>query len=406
MNCLPASAPDAVLATAVAANLPSAAPAVIVPDARACSAAERNLRACRRQLRLVLRIARGLTGVHDPAHIQTVLLDGLRTLLRADALFVDHGAVLDPVFAPEATGEWSYDPAAISRELAGYVRGARRAGRSVAVPAQAKRGYHALLAPLVGFTEVPAVVVALRRMRPPFRREERFAAEAVLRHGAQLLRTAQVQQTMQRAAVDTVCALVNAIGAKDNYTSDHSERVGRLARLTGEALCMSPEQVQALEWAGQLHDVGKIGIAEQILNKPGRLTDAEFAQMRNHPRIGYEMLRPVAHFEPVLEAVLYHHENHDGAGYPAGLAGEHIPLAARIIHVVDVFDALTTCRPYRAGYGLQHALRLLERDAGRVTDPDVTRCFVAALHRFAAQEPDAFQLRFAHLTAGAPEEPA
>jgi HD-GYP domain-containing protein (c-di-GMP phosphodiesterase class II) len=202
-----------------------------------------------------------------------------------------------------------------------------------------------------------------------------------LTYGTQALNNALLAGHLQRAALETVYALVNAIDAKDNYTSDHSERVGLLARQTGEALQLPPERRQALEWAGLLHDVGKIGIPETILNKPGKLTRAEFGQMKLHPRIGHDMLSPVGRFAPVLEAVLCHHENFDGSGYPDGLRGTQIPLDARIVHVADIYDALTTCRPYRAAYDRAHALDLLERDAGRVTDPEITRVFIAAMRQ-------------------------
>jgi HD-GYP domain-containing protein (c-di-GMP phosphodiesterase class II) len=204
-------------------------------------------------------------------------------------------------------------------------------------------------------------------------------------------------ERMQQTDLETVCALVNAIDAKDNYTSDHSERVGWLARLTGQAMELSQGQLRALEWAGLLHDVGKIGVPEHILNKPGRLTEREFEQMKCHARIGYDMLKPVERFAPVLEAVLHHHENHDGSGYPAGLAGTEIPLEARIIHVVDIFDALTTCRPYRSGYSLEDAFELLHRDAGRVTDPDVTQTMIDALRTCARDDPHVFRAHLEHL---------
>jgi HD-GYP domain-containing protein (c-di-GMP phosphodiesterase class II) len=207
--------------------------------------------------------------------------------------------------------------------------------------------------------------------------------------------------TMLQSAAIYLCTLVNAIDAKDHYTSAHSERVGGLARLTGEALGLSKEQIQALECSGLLHDVGKIGVAEQILNKPGALTPAEFEEMKKHAQVGYDMLRPVAQFQPILSVVLHHHENHDGSGYPAGLAGEAIPLGARIIHVVDIFDALTTHRPYRKAYDSELALRVIEAGAGRATDPKVTELFIEALRRHMTEHPADFRARFGHLEKGA-----
>lgn len=109
------------------------------------------------------------------------------------------------------------------------------------------------------------------------------------------------------------------------------------------------------------------------------------------------MLKPVAQFESFLVAVLYHHENHDGSGYPAGIARDQIPIEARIIHVVDIFDALTTDRPYRKGHTFEQALRILRNGSGTVTDPDITDLFIETLHRYQATEPDEFRVQFRHL---------
>ena len=119
--------------------------------------------------------------------------------------------------------------------------------------------------------------------------------------------------------------------------------------------------------------------------------------MKKHSRIGHDVLKPVAQFEGVLEAVLYHHENHDGTGYPEGRFGKAIPLEARIIHVVDIFDALTTDRPYRGGYDFEQAISVLNDIAGRVTDPELTLTFIDALRRYRAEQPDEFRTRLAHL---------
>jgi HD-GYP domain-containing protein (c-di-GMP phosphodiesterase class II) len=231
-----------------------------------------------------------------------------------------------------------------------------------------------------------------------------LAAESALGYGGQILSNIHIVRHLQQVAVQTVCALVNAIDAKDNYTFGHSHRVAWLARLTGTALGLAKGELQSLEWAGLLHDVGKIGVSERILNKPGPLTPEEFEEVKRHPRIGYEVLRPVERFGAVLDAVLYHHENHDGSGYPEGRRGEEIPLSARIIHVVDIFDALTTTRTYRDRFPLDDAIAVLDRDAGRVTDPIVTTAFVAAIRRHMVENAGDFAQRFAHIARRAPGE--
>jgi len=199
----------------------------------------------------------------------------------------------------------------------------------------------------------------------------------------------------RQAALETVCALLNVIDARDHYTRGHSVRVGVLARLVGRALGLADPETQTLEWAGLLHDVGKLGVADAILNKQGRLTPAEFEQIKLHPQLGHEIVRPVSTLTSVLDAVLYHHENFDGSGYPAGLAGETIPLSARILRVVDIFDALTSPRPYRQALGGDEALDVLARDAGRVTDAHITRRSVQMIEQLLRKHPFSFRERLA-----------
>lgn len=351
----------------------------------------------------MLTLTERIANLQQPEAIQDVLLGHYAEMLAAGALFLDATGCCKRLSLARGADERAELPTdQVRAALAPHVEVVRRSRRAVLAPqTPALQDAHVLLAALpVANAEIGVVIVLRHGACRSFVPSDLLAAEAVLAYGAQLMSNAAMVRNLQRSALETVCALVNAIDAKDNYTSDHSERVGALARLTGQALTLSKEQLQSLEWAGFLHDVGKIGIAESILNKPGRLTATEFQQVMNHPRIGHDMLRPVGRFEPVLETVLYHHENHDGSGYPNGLSGTRIPLEARIVHVVDIFDALTSTRPYRAAYSLKHALFLLRHHAGRVTDPHVTECFIDALQRQVADDPDGFRTRFSHLTPG------
>lgn len=149
-----------------------------------------------------------------------------------------------------------------------------------------------------------------------------------------------------------------------------------------------------LEWAGLLHDVGKIGIPEEILNKPGKLTDEEFAIIRKHPRMGYDILKPIASFEGVLSAVLHHHENIDGSGYPDGQTGDETPVAAKIIHVVDVFDALTSARSYRAAFSVEKACAILRSEAGTKMDAQIVAAFCRALEKARLAGPEDSPMTF------------
>ena len=363
----------------------------------------RKLQHYREQFNRVCEITEHISDSQDPAVIEETLLRHLAAMLRAGAVFLDQAGCCTRVELGPLPGRLVELPTdRVRAVLAWHVEAVRRAGQAVVVDElPALDGTHVLLGALPRADAETGVVVTLRDSRePPFDSTDLLATRSVLMYGAQILNNVGTLRRLQRTALETVCVLVNAIDAKDNYTSDHSERVGGLARLTGEAMRLPKEQLQVLEWAGLLHDVGKIGVGEHILNKPGRLTDSEFAEMKKHPRIGHDMLKPVGRFEPVLGAVLHHHENCDGSGYPDKLGGTGIPLEARVIHVADIFDALTTCRPYRNGYSLERAVQLMEQDAGRVTDAEITRVFVDALHRYLAADPGAFRARFGHLAAG------
>jgi len=333
----------------------------------------------------------------------------VQQVLAADALYVES----DGTWRLVATGP---DTSAASRlpldnlqeALVTHCAVARREHRvlvPVLAPAQSSllAGHTALLAPLPTANGSPRTLVVLRHASPPaFDDQDIRIVSALLTYAAPALRTADMSARLQPTAVQTVSALVNAIDAKDNYTSSHSARVAELARLTARELGLPLREQQAVEWSGLLHDIGKIGVPEQVLNKPGLLTPSETAAMQRHTLIGHEMLRPVAPFAPVLDAVLHHHENDDGSGYPQGLRGTEIPLSARIIHVADIFDALTTNRPYRRAYDCETALEMLRVDAGRITDAAVTAAFELALRRYRAREHESFVLRFAHLLEPGP----
>jgi HD-GYP domain-containing protein (c-di-GMP phosphodiesterase class II) len=181
---------------------------------------------------------------------------------------------------------------------------------------------------------------------------------------------------VQRGYTEVIVALVEAVEAKDPYTRGHTQRVAELALAIGRALRLPPEQLRILNRAALLHDVGKIGVPDAILNKPGRLTEEEFAIIKEHPVQGYAMIANVRSLRDELGGIRSHHERLDGSGYPDGLMGDAIPLIARIIAVSDVFDALTSPRPYRGPWSSEQAFALIDAEAGTRLDADS----VAALH--------------------------
>ena len=177
--------------------------------------------------------------------------------------------------------------------------------------------------------------------------------------------------SLQEAYLATVRSLAAAVDAKDTYTRGHSDRVAGYATLIAERMGIAHEQRTALEMAAYLHDIGKIGVKEEILLKPGTLSEDEMDQMRHHPLIGANILKPVAFPWAITPVVRHHHENYDGTGYPAGLTGEEIPLLARILTAADSYEAMTADRPYRAGRAAAEAIAEMRRCAGSQFDPRV-----------------------------------
>jgi HD-GYP domain-containing protein (c-di-GMP phosphodiesterase class II) len=200
----------------------------------------------------------------------------------------------------------------------------------------------------------------------------------------------------ERLLAGVVRTIVNALDAKDSYTCGHSERVAEFARLTAEAMGVPEKECEQIHMAGLLHDIGKIGIPDRILNKTSAVTEQEMECVRRHPVIGYEILQHLSSFEYVLPGVLHHHESFDGTGYPHGLSGSSIPLSARILAVADAWDAMTSDRPYRVGMEPDCATSILNEASGQQWDP---RCVAAFL-----QCMDAVRVRM-DLAHSGPEPP-
>jgi HD-GYP domain-containing protein (c-di-GMP phosphodiesterase class II) len=179
--------------------------------------------------------------------------------------------------------------------------------------------------------------------------------------------------------IGVVRALINAIDAKDSYTCGHSDRVAVFAKCIGEQMGLSIRDCEQLYMSGLLHDLGKIGIPDQVLCKPGKLTDEEFAIIRQHPTIGHSILNHLPQLQHILPGVLHHHESVNGRGYPHGLAEEEIPLFGRILAVADSFDAMTSARPYRSAMSTEKATAILREGAGTQWDRQIVEAFLEAL---------------------------
>jgi putative nucleotidyltransferase with HDIG domain len=173
----------------------------------------------------------------------------------------------------------------------------------------------------------------------------------------------------------TLYAFVNAVEARDLYTREHSSRVTGISMIIGKQLGCSVEEMDILNFAGHLHDIGKIGIRDDILLKPGRLTDEEFEKIKEHPTIGANILEQLGFWERERQIIRCHHERYDGTGYPDGLKQEQIPLLARILSVADVYDAMASDRAYRKRMEEEVILKIIHEGVGTQFDPDVVAAF-------------------------------
>lgn len=186
-------------------------------------------------------------------------------------------------------------------------------------------------------------------------------------------------EELEKSYLDTIGILRQTVEAKDPYTKGHSDRVSKYSVMLGRKLELSEEEIHTLEIGGYFHDIGKIGIPDSILLKESKLDDEEYSQIMNHPSIGAHILGDVEMFKDLIPIVLHHHERYDGRGYPSKLAGEDIPLLARIAAIADSFDAMTSKRSYRNALPLDVVIAEIERCSGTQFDPKIAAVFLEML---------------------------
>ena len=210
---------------------------------------------------------------------------------------------------------------------------------------------------------------------------ERLAeiASAFANQAATAIDNARLYAELESAYLQTVLSLARAMDARDSYTAGHSQRICDLAQAVGKALGCSEDDILDLQWAALLHDIGKIGVPDEILRKPGPLSFDEWRVMRQHPLIGADIINPVSKLENVVPIVRHHQEKFDGSGYPDGLSGSEIPLGARILAVVDAYIAITDERVYRNARSRQEALLEIQRNIGTHFDPAVVEAFIQSI---------------------------
>ena len=193
------------------------------------------------------------------------------------------------------------------------------------------------------------------------------------------IENANLYNSLQTSYLHTIVSLANALEARDPYLSGHSTKVLTYAVQIARKLGLSDREIEDIRNAAMLHDIGKIGVRDAILLKPGRLDDSEWKILRTHPEMGSNIIAPVRHLARCLPLIMHHHEAYDGAGYPSGLAGNEIPFGSRVIAVADTYDAMISNRPYREALSHEAAVTELRRVAGSQLDPDCVAAFLAVL---------------------------
>ena len=230
--------------------------------------------------------------------------------------------------------------------------------------------------------DIKFTITALLRQREMKRLNEKLLSDLQVRNQqltAALGNLEQARNDLEHSYIQTVESLAIALEAKDRYTSGHSQRVAKFARLIARSLSLPKEEVDIVAQVALLHDIGKIGMLDKILNKPANLTPEERESIKSHPVVGAQILAPVATFTKHVEGIKHHHEMYDGTGYPDRLKGTDIPLAARIVCLADAFDAMTSTRPYRVGLPLEFAMQEMKKMAGRQFCPECVEAFIRVL---------------------------
>jgi len=247
---------------------------------------------------------------------------------------------------------------------------------------------------VTGLVDFETAVGTIRRgasdyVSKPFNLDEvRIVVDRTLEKRRLIRENREYQQELERKVADrtreleesyesTLEAMITALDFRDNETHGHSRRVVEYAVLVAESMGVGEPDLTWIRRGAILHDVGKIGVSDMILRKPGKLDAAEWEEMKRHPEMGYKMLRQVRFLEPALDIVYCHQERFDGSGYPRGLKGDEIPLGARIFAAVDTFDAMTSDRPYRAALTIEAARDEIRRFSGTQFDPVVAEAFLA-----------------------------
>jgi len=226
--------------------------------------------------------------------------------------------------------------------------------------------------------KIIGVVEVLNKINGTFGKNDVAMLEGLAHQSAIAIDNARTHRELRDLFFDVIKSLAVAVESKDHYTGGHIDRIANISIAIAKELGLPDEDVERVHWAALFHDLGKIGVDEAILRKPGRLNDEEWKQLKEHPAIGANILQPIKQFQHIIPGILHHQEYFNGSGYPAGLKGEEISVDGRIIGVADCFDAMTSDRPYRKGLPEERAIEEIKRCSGTQFDPKVAEAFLSA----------------------------
>ncbi len=325
---------------------------------------------------------------YDVHHILETWLVRLRELVKIEVcsvFLVEEGGIefIHKISEPEKLSPVIQKEVEAQISLGNFGRAISK-GIPLSVPAEvfgkeSGRLLSVMIAPLSNLKRtIGAVVIAFEENKDFIRQQTLRFLHILVDFFSLSLENAYLFNDLKSAYFDTIKAIANSIEARDPYTKGHSERVARFSKAIAEEFNWDKNEIELIDWGGVLHDVGKIGIRDSILNKPGKFTDDEYNEIKLHPLIGTQIVKDISFLEPVIPYVLEHHERFDGKGYPGGMAGKNISIKGRLLAVADAFDAMTSDRPYRKGLKPEDALKEILRNGGTQFDPEVVRAFERA----------------------------
>jgi putative nucleotidyltransferase with HDIG domain len=338
-----------------------------------------------------------ILSTFEPERIVATLLDRLPSVVRCSMASL---SVVDPDLGTPTTAVRRAGMRTITCEPATethlpfellarheWAEGLRENLPPIVARALAAGAVRALTVPVVVNSQLAGVIAIGRNDDDSFTADDHAIVEQLANQTAVALSNAALVRRLDRLNLGALNALALAIDAKSSWTAGHSKRVTELGLALGRALDLDARTLDVLRRGGLLHDIGKIGIPAAILDKPGRLTPDETRVMRQHPELGARILAPIPEYAEVIPIVAEHHERYDGSGYPHALAGTDISLGGRIFAVADVYDALTSQRPYRDGLPPARAIEIVRAGRGSHFDPEIADAFVRMMAERSAEVP-------------------